>query len=107
MPVVEVTATVMATRGGTLNWAVIVTGQPPNTKVDTLIGSDSSKSANVKTEANGILTFSVELNAFPGTAWNFTLTKKGEAKPHYQTFLEEGLTDHKGRGRDGGTVTFA
>jgi len=107
MPVVEVTATVMATKGGTLNWAVIVTGQPPNTKVDTLIGSDSSKSANVKTQDDGTLTFSVELNAFPGTAWNFTLTKKGEAKPHYQTFLEEGLTDHKGRGRDGGTVTFA
>lgn len=107
MPV-DVTATVKATRdGGILNWAVIVTGQPSDTKVHTLIGSNSSKSAIVQTGANDTLTFSVELNAFPGTAWNFTLTKEGEAKPRYQTFPVEGLTDHKGRGRDSGTASFA
>lgn len=96
----NVEATVSAFMGGTLNFAVITTG---GGDVHTMIGDDSSKSADLVTDSDGRLSFTFVVNAFPGTAWKLTLTRAGAEKPQYE---RSGLTDHKGVGHDEGTISF-
>lgn len=98
----QVVASVSAFMGGTLNWAVITTGTPPS-EVDTMVGDSSAKSVRVTTDTEGRLGFDFLVNAFPGTAWKLTLTAVGATNPRYE---RAGLTDHHGRGHDGGTIAF-
>lgn len=102
MPSITVTADVSAFMDGALNFAVITTGEPP-TDVQPMIGDASDKSADVRTDVDGRLGFDLFVNAFPGTAWKFTLTKLGATTPQYE---RAGVTDHNGRGHDAGIVDF-
>ena len=102
MPI-RINAVVSAFMGGDLNWAVITTGQPLS-DVNTMIGNGSRKSVEVEAGANGRLAFDFIVNAFAGTAWQLTLTEVGAANPRYE---RAGITDHNGRGHDGGMVDFS
>ena len=97
----KLTAVVAATDGGTLNWAVVMTGT--ERKVVTMMGDGSSKSTSVDTDEDGKLRFTMTLNAFFGTSWKLSLTRDGDDKACFEV---SGVSDEHNLGHvDETTVT--